>query len=87
MIEELCFLTFSLALNKHCNKEFIRYKPYVSSLESTLEWESFEQQCVWHLIQAEDVLLESFVNILPSLKQNQHAEALANLLILMKSVS
>ncbi|XP_029204428.1 integrator complex subunit 3-like isoform X1 [Acropora millepora] len=56
-------------------------------LESTLEWESFEQQCVWHLIQAEDVLLESFVNILPSLKQNQHAEALANLLILMKSVS
>lgn len=56
-------------------------------LESTLEWESFEQQCVWHLIQAEDVLLESFVNILPCLKQNQHAEALANLLILMKSVS
>jgi len=56
-------------------------------LESTLEWESFEQQCVWHLIQAEDVLLESFVNILPSLKQDQHAEALSNLLILMKSVS
>lgn len=58
-----------------------------SLLESTLEWESFEQQCVWHLIQAEDVLLESFVNILPSLKQDQHAEALSNLLILMKSVS
>ncbi|XP_068694256.1 integrator complex subunit 3-like isoform X2 [Montipora capricornis] len=58
-----------------------------SLLESTLEWESFEQQCVWHLIQAEDVLLESFVNILPSLKQNQHSEALSNLLILMKSVS
>lgn len=56
-------------------------------LESTLEWESFEQQCVWHLIQAEDVLLESFVNILPTLKQDQHAEALSNLLILMKSVS
>ncbi|KAL9987150.1 hypothetical protein ACROYT_G001407 [Oculina patagonica] len=56
-------------------------------LESTLEWESFEQQCVWHLIQAEDVLLESFVNILPSLKQDQHAEALSNLLILMKSVA
>lgn len=55
--------------------------------ESTLEWESFEQQCVWHLIQAEDVLLESFVNILPSLKQDQHAEALSNLLILMKSVA
>lgn len=56
-------------------------------IESTLEWESFEQQCVWHLIQAEDVLLESFVNILPSLKQDQHAEALSNLLILMKSVA
>lgn len=56
-------------------------------LESTLEWESFEQQCVWHLIQAEDVLLESFVNILPSLKKDLHAEALSNLLILMKSVA
>jgi len=56
-------------------------------LETTLEWESFEQQCVWHLIQAEDVLLESFVNILPSLKQSLHSEALSNLLILMKSVS
>lgn len=83
----LVFSPFSLGLNIHYNKEFLKYRPYVAFIESTLEWESFEQQCVWHLIQAEDVLLESFVNILPSLKQNQHAEALSNLLILMKSVS
>ncbi|XP_031564730.1 integrator complex subunit 3-like [Actinia tenebrosa] len=55
-------------------------------IESTLDWESFEQYCVWQLIQAEDVLLESIVGILPLLKPEQHAEALANLLILMKSV-
>ena len=55
-------------------------------LESTLEWESFEQSCVWQLIQAEDVLLESIVGILPLLNPEQHSEALANLLILTKSV-
>ena len=59
---------------------------YLLDLESTLEWESFEQQCVWQLIQAEDVLLESLVGILPMLKRDEHAEALSNLLILMKSV-
>ncbi|EDO31965.1 predicted protein, partial [Nematostella vectensis] len=57
-----------------------------SLIESTLDWESFEQYCVWQLIQAEDVLLESIVSILPQLHPEKHAEALANLLIIMKSV-
>ena len=50
-----------------------------------MDWESYEQYFVWQLVQAEDVLLEDFVNILPILDQDLHYEALANMLVLMKN--
>ncbi|XP_071498846.1 integrator complex subunit 3-like [Diadema antillarum] len=54
-------------------------------LESTLEWETFEQFCVWQLLLAhDDIEVEHLVPLIPKLKYKEHPEALANMLLMLK---
>ena len=53
-------------------------------LKETLSWESYEQYNVWQLLCAEDPPVDCFLNLLPLLKPNIHAEAISNILLLLK---
>jgi len=56
-------------------------------LETSLTWSSFEQSCLWQLINAEDTPIEMLVNVLPALQTNKHAETMNRLLIAMRAHS
>ncbi|XP_044740759.1 integrator complex subunit 3 [Chrysoperla carnea] len=53
-------------------------------LEATLEWETFEQFCVWQLISAHDVSIDLLLPLLPKLEFKKHPEAITSLLLMLK---
>lgn len=56
-----------------------------SLIEETLEWETFEQFCVWQLLLAhDDIEVEHLVPLISKLKYKEHPEALANMLLMLK---
>ncbi|XP_062544979.1 integrator complex subunit 3 homolog isoform X2 [Armigeres subalbatus] len=57
----------------------------IDVIRETLEYETFEQFCFWQLIQAHDIPLESFQDIIPELDTSVHAEALTYILLLLKN--
>lgn len=57
----------------------------IDVIRESLEYETFEQFCFWQLIQAHDIPLESFQDIIPELDTSIHAEALTYILLLLKS--
>ncbi|XP_058820885.1 integrator complex subunit 3 homolog isoform X2 [Topomyia yanbarensis] len=57
----------------------------IDVIRDSLEYETFEQFCFWQLLQAHDVPLESFQDLLPVLDTSLHAEALTYILLLLKT--
>ncbi|RWS03044.1 integrator complex subunit 3-like protein [Dinothrombium tinctorium] len=57
---------------------------FLSLLNASLEWETFEQFCLWQLIAAHNIPMEYVLPILPKLEFQTHAEALTNILLLLK---
>ncbi|XP_062710904.1 integrator complex subunit 3 homolog isoform X3 [Aedes albopictus] len=57
----------------------------IDVIRDSLEYETFEQFCFWQLIQAHDIPLESFQDIIPELDTAVHAEALTYILLLLKN--
>ena len=55
-------------------------------LRATLEWETFEQYCVWQLISAESVPSETVIDVLKDLKDCNPYEMLSSMLIFLKSI-
>lgn len=51
----------------------------------SLAYETFEQFCLWQLIQAHDIPVETFQDVVPELDAASHAEALAYLLLLLRN--
>uniref|UniRef100_A0A182S6B2 SOSS complex subunit A homolog n=1 Tax=Anopheles maculatus TaxID=74869 RepID=A0A182S6B2_9DIPT len=57
----------------------------VDILRKSLEYETFEQVCIWQLVQAHDIPLETFQEIIPDLESGAHAEALTAILLLLRA--
>ncbi|OXU25656.1 hypothetical protein TSAR_002834 [Trichomalopsis sarcophagae] len=55
-----------------------------SLLSASLNWETFEQYCLWQLIFAHDFPIENVLPILPKLQFHDHAEALTCILLMLK---
>ncbi|XP_065334012.1 integrator complex subunit 3 isoform X2 [Cloeon dipterum] len=53
-------------------------------LQESLNWETFEQCCFWHLIEAHNIPLDDLIAILPELDFSKHHEALSSLMLFMK---
>ncbi|CAB3372931.1 Hypothetical predicted protein [Cloeon dipterum] len=53
-------------------------------LRESLNWETFEQCCFWHLIEAHNIPLDDLIAILPELDFSKHAEALSSVMLFMK---
>uniref|UniRef100_A0A182JGF9 SOSS complex subunit A homolog n=1 Tax=Anopheles atroparvus TaxID=41427 RepID=A0A182JGF9_ANOAO len=56
----------------------------VDILRKSLEYETFEQVCIWQLVQAHDIPLETFQEMIPELESGSHAEALTAILLLLR---
>nr|CAG4641495.1 EOG090X0205 [Eurycercus lamellatus] len=56
----------------------------VEMLTSSLEWETFEQMALWQLVAAHSIPLQLLISLLPKLKEDQHCEALAALMTMIK---
>lgn len=57
----------------------------VECVRHSLAYETFEQFCLWQLIQAHDIPLDTLQDILPELEAANHAEALTYMLLLLKN--
>uniref|UniRef100_A0A1I8MQF3 SOSS complex subunit A homolog n=1 Tax=Musca domestica TaxID=7370 RepID=A0A1I8MQF3_MUSDO len=57
----------------------------IECIRDSLVYETFEQLCLWQLVQAHDVPLKCLQDILPELESANHPEALGYLLLLLKS--
>jgi hypothetical protein len=50
----------------------------------SLEWETWEQHCLWTLFSAHFFRVEDYVSIIPHLDAKRHAEALNALLLILR---
>ncbi|GFS03973.1 integrator complex subunit 3 [Elysia marginata] len=60
---------------------------FLSILNASLEWETIEQYFLWQLVMAHNIPVEHILPILPKLEYGANAEALTNLMVLLKQVS
>uniref|UniRef100_T1JE28 SOSS complex subunit A homolog n=1 Tax=Strigamia maritima TaxID=126957 RepID=T1JE28_STRMM len=66
------------------NLVMFRKDSFLSILNASLEWETFEQYCLWQLIAAHNIPVDYVLPILPKLEFIAHAEALTSILLLLK---
>jgi integrator complex subunit 3 len=64
----------------------LKKETIVSIINASLEWETFEQFCLWQLISAHNIPIESILPVLPKLEFQLHSEALTNILLLLKRI-
>ncbi|XP_043069639.1 integrator complex subunit 3 homolog [Drosophila bipectinata] len=57
----------------------------IDCIRESFEFETYEQFCLWKLIQAHDVPLKCIQDLLPELESANHPEALSNFLLLLKN--
>merc|ERR1719233_590247 len=53
-------------------------------MEASLDWETFEQYAFWNIYNAHELPIASIQNFLPKLSSKLHAEALTNVLFILK---
>ncbi|ALC39164.1 IntS3 [Drosophila busckii] len=63
----------------------LKHDGLIECIRDSLEYETFEQVCLWQLIQAHDVPLKCIQDLLPELEAANHPEALGHLLLLLKN--
>ncbi|XP_041673987.1 integrator complex subunit 3 homolog isoform X3 [Drosophila eugracilis] len=54
-------------------------------IRESLDFETYEQFCLWQIVQAHDVPLKSIQGLLPELEAGSHSEALSHFLLLLKN--
>ncbi|VDO49393.1 unnamed protein product [Haemonchus placei] len=61
-----------------------RKDSFAQIVSASLEWPTTAQWAFWHLVHAEGIPGEWLIQLLPKLKSSQHAEAAANVLLMLK---
>ncbi|XP_006822318.1 integrator complex subunit 3-like [Saccoglossus kowalevskii] len=68
------------------NLVMFKEEDLVKTIEITLEWETFEQYCVWQLLIAhDDVPVDQLTDLTPKLTYKDHPEALTSILLMLKN--
>uniref|UniRef100_A0A6P4EMV3 SOSS complex subunit A homolog n=1 Tax=Drosophila rhopaloa TaxID=1041015 RepID=A0A6P4EMV3_DRORH len=57
----------------------------IDCIRESLEFETYEQFCLWQIVQAHDIPLKSIQDLLPELEAGSHSEALSHFLLLLKN--
>ncbi|KAG1669362.1 Integrator complex subunit 3 [Nymphon striatum] len=66
------------------NMIMFRKESFLAILNASLEWETFEQYCVWQLIAAHNIPVEHILPVLPKVEYTGNAEAITNILLMLK---
>lgn len=53
-------------------------------IRKSLEWETWEQTCLWQLITAHGIPLSAILHILPELDYTKHPEAITPIMLMLK---
>ncbi|XP_077989052.1 integrator complex subunit 3-like [Glandiceps talaboti] len=70
------------------NLVMFKEEDLIETIRTTLEWETFEQYCVWQLLIAhDDVPMDQLSDLAPKLTYKEHPEALTSLLLMLKNES
>lgn len=48
-----------------------------------MEWESWEQHCLWNILIAHNFTAEDYLPVIPTLDYRNHSEALTSLLLIL----
>ncbi|XP_072938323.1 integrator complex subunit 3 [Epargyreus clarus] len=56
----------------------------ITMLSTSLDWETFEQYCLWQLLTAHDISVEDVLPIIPKLSFKLNAEALTSVVLMLK---
>ncbi|CAD6184938.1 unnamed protein product [Caenorhabditis auriculariae] len=90
MIEVLCANVDATQLKNFIgdiireNIRLFRREQFNNILAASLEWSTVSQWVFWHLVHAEGIPIEWVVSIIPKLSNEQHQEALTNVLLMLK---
>ncbi|KAJ1363207.1 hypothetical protein KIN20_023018 [Parelaphostrongylus tenuis] len=66
------------------NVTLFRKDSFAQIVYASLEWPTTAQWAFWYLVHAEGIPGEWLIQLLPKLKSSQHAEAIANVLLMLK---
>ncbi|KAE9418567.1 hypothetical protein Angca_009870 [Angiostrongylus cantonensis] len=66
------------------NVTLFRKDSFAQIVYASLDWPTTAQWAFWHLVHAEGIPGEWLIQLLPKLKSSQHAEAAANVLLMLK---
>lgn len=75
-------LIYAVTLGK---LQMLKADGLLECVRNSLAYETFEQFCLWQLIQAHDIPVETFQDVVPELDSASHAEALAYMLLLLRN--
>ncbi|XP_014475902.1 PREDICTED: integrator complex subunit 3 isoform X3 [Dinoponera quadriceps] len=64
--------------------KMLKKESFTSLLTASLNWDTFEQYCLWQLIFAHDFPIDYVLPVLPKLQFRNHAEALTSILFMLK---
>lgn len=67
------------------NLVLFKEKSILSVINASLEWETFEQICLWQLIDAHDISLDCILPVLSRLEYQKNSEALAHITLMLKN--
>jgi len=67
------------------NLVLFKKESILSVINASLEWETFEQICLWQLIDAHDISLEYILPVLSKLEYQTNSEALAHITLMLKN--
>ena len=70
-----------------CHVSRIGFMLSYCSIVKTLEWESWEQHCIWTLVSAHAFKIEEFISLIPQLDAKKNSEALTALLLILRRES
>lgn len=67
------------------NLVLFKKESILSVINASLEWETFEQICLWKLIDAHDISLDYILPVLSKLEYQTNSEALAHITLMLKN--
>lgn len=81
---DACQLQELICLIMQGHLKMLKKESFTSLLTTSLNWETFEQYCLWQLIFAHDFPIDYVLPVLPKLQFRDHAEALSSILFMLK---
>ncbi|KAF0295626.1 Integrator complex subunit 3 [Amphibalanus amphitrite] len=61
-----------------------RKDSFMKVLNASLEWETFEQYCLWQLVEAHELTIDYILPLLTTIQSREHAEAVSCVMLMLR---